>query len=144
MDPVRCGICAGIRITHLFQEPLQSAPTGETRKSKEITVTCRVSVWSMYSLCLYSIEWIIHFSNNLVIVVLAMKEGFFLKDHTSQHAAQTPHVQTVVIHLCAQYKALFISWQSDYYWQIFIVCFHLTTVSDRWSKDKIVRVKYIQ
>lgn len=28
-----------------------------------------------------------------------MEEGFFLKDHTGQHAAQTPHVQAVVVHL---------------------------------------------
>ncbi len=33
-----------------------------------------------------------------------MKERLFLKDHTGQHAAETPHVQTVIIHLFTQYN----------------------------------------
>lgn len=37
--------------------------------------------------------------SNLIVVVLSVEEGLFLKDHTGQHAAQAPHVQTVVIHL---------------------------------------------
>lgn len=40
----------------------------------------------------------------LVIIVLAMEEGLFLEDHTGQHAAQTPHVQTIVIHLTGNHK----------------------------------------
>lgn len=33
-----------------------------------------------------------------------MKERLFLEDHTGQHAAETPHVQTVIIHLFTQYN----------------------------------------
>lgn len=40
----------------------------------------------------------------LVIIVLAMEEGLFLKDHTGQHAAKTPHVQTVVVHLTGNHR----------------------------------------
>lgn len=36
---------------------------------------------------------------NLVVVVLPMEERLFEEDHAGQHAAKTPHVQTVVIHL---------------------------------------------
>lgn len=35
----------------------------------------------------------------LVIVVMSMEEGLLPEDHAGQHTAQTPHVQTVVIHL---------------------------------------------
>lgn len=35
----------------------------------------------------------------LVVVVMTVKERFLPKDHASEHATQTPHVQTVVIHL---------------------------------------------
>ena len=35
----------------------------------------------------------------LIIVVVTMKERFLSKNHTGKHAAQTPHVQAVVIHL---------------------------------------------
>lgn len=35
----------------------------------------------------------------LVIVVMTMEEGLLSEDHACQHTAQTPHVQTVVIHL---------------------------------------------
>ena len=30
---------------------------------------------------------------------LPVKEGFFSEDHAGEHAAQTPHVQAVVVHL---------------------------------------------
>lgn len=33
-----------------------------------------------------------------------MEEGLFLKDHTGQHAAKTPHVQTVVVHLTGNHR----------------------------------------
>lgn len=36
---------------------------------------------------------------DLVVVVVSVKEGLFPEDHAGQHTAQTPHVQTVVIHL---------------------------------------------
>lgn len=35
----------------------------------------------------------------LVVVVLSVKERLLQEDHAGQHAAQTPHVQTVVVHL---------------------------------------------
>lgn len=35
----------------------------------------------------------------LVIVVMAVEEGLLPEDHTCQHTAQAPHIQTVVIHL---------------------------------------------
>lgn len=38
-------------------------------------------------------------SAHLVIVIVAVEEGLLPEDHTGQHAAQTPHVQAVVIHL---------------------------------------------
>lgn len=36
---------------------------------------------------------------DLVVVVLAMEERLLEEDHAGQHAAETPHVQTVVVHL---------------------------------------------
>lgn len=36
---------------------------------------------------------------HLVVVVLTVEERLLPENHTGQHAAQTPHVQTVVIHL---------------------------------------------
>lgn len=38
-------------------------------------------------------------SSYLIVVVMTMKERFLSEDHTGEHAAQTPHVQAVVIHL---------------------------------------------
>ena len=35
----------------------------------------------------------------LVVVVVAVEERLLPEDHAGQHAAQAPHVQTVVIHL---------------------------------------------
>lgn len=35
----------------------------------------------------------------LVIVVMAMEERLLPEDHAGQHAAQAPHIQTVVVHL---------------------------------------------
>lgn len=35
----------------------------------------------------------------LIIVVMTVKERFLSEDHAGEHAAQTPHVQAVVIHL---------------------------------------------
>lgn len=35
----------------------------------------------------------------LVVVVVTVEEGLLPEDHAGQHAAQAPHVQTVVIHL---------------------------------------------
>lgn len=46
---------------------------------------------------------------HLIVVILAMKERLFLKDHTGQHAAETPHVQTVIIHLYTQYSTRLIT-----------------------------------
>ena len=37
--------------------------------------------------------------NQLVIVVVSVKEGFFPKEHGSQHASQRPHVEGIVVHL---------------------------------------------
>lgn len=36
---------------------------------------------------------------DLVIVVLAVKKRLLQKNHAGQHAAEAPHVQTVVVHL---------------------------------------------
>lgn len=38
-------------------------------------------------------------AHELVIVVVAVEEGLLAEDHGSQHAAQRPHVQRVVVHL---------------------------------------------
>lgn len=35
----------------------------------------------------------------LVVVVLAVEKRLLQEDHAGQHAAEAPHVQTVVIHL---------------------------------------------
>lgn len=35
----------------------------------------------------------------LVVVVVAVEERLLPEDHAGQHAAQAPHVQTIVIHL---------------------------------------------
>lgn len=37
--------------------------------------------------------------DKLIVVIMTMEERFFPKDHGSQHAPQTPHIQAVVIHL---------------------------------------------
>jgi hypothetical protein len=36
-------------------------------------------------------------STYLIIIVVAMKEGFLLENHAGKHAAQTPKVQRVII-----------------------------------------------
>lgn len=38
-------------------------------------------------------------SSYLIVVVMTVEERFLSEDHTGKHATQTPHVQTVVIHL---------------------------------------------
>ena len=35
--------------------------------------------------------------NELVIIIGSMEEGLLLEDHSSEHAAQRPHVQAVVV-----------------------------------------------
>lgn len=35
----------------------------------------------------------------LVVVVMAVEERLLPEDHAGQHAAEAPHVQTVVVHL---------------------------------------------
>jgi hypothetical protein len=37
--------------------------------------------------------------DELIVVVMAMKKGFFLEDHPSQHAAQRPQIKGIVIFL---------------------------------------------
>lgn len=38
-------------------------------------------------------------SSHLIIVVMAMEKWLLSEYHTSQHATQAPHIQTVIIHL---------------------------------------------
>lgn len=38
-------------------------------------------------------------ARHLVVVVLAVEERLLQEDHAGQHAAEAPHVQTVVVHL---------------------------------------------
>ena len=35
----------------------------------------------------------------LVIVIMSVEERFFPEDHAGKHAAQTPHIKGVVVHL---------------------------------------------
>lgn len=51
------------------------------------------------SLCVCFFPWFQEQKHYLVIVVMSMEKRFLPEDHTGQHATQTPHVQTVVIHL---------------------------------------------
>lgn len=44
----------------------------------------------------------------LVIVVMAMEERLLPEDHAGQHAAETPHVQTVIVHLERRYETRII------------------------------------
>lgn len=38
-------------------------------------------------------------SSYLIVVVMAMEKWLLSEYHTSQHATQAPHIQTVIIHL---------------------------------------------
>ena len=38
-------------------------------------------------------------SDELVVIVVAVKEGLFAKDHRRKHASKRPHVQRVIVKL---------------------------------------------
>jgi len=42
-------------------------------------------------------------TKDLIVVVMAVEKWLLAEYHTSKHAAETPHVQRIVIHLLTQH-----------------------------------------
>ena len=48
-----------------------------------------------------------------------VKEGFFSEDHAGEHAAQTPHVQAVVVHLVVHQQLGTLEIPAHHPWSVF-------------------------
>lgn len=94
MKPQRTGRDILQKVSHVYCH-MSSAAEDLLPPSRRLRV-CHNTASVLSSVSVHSdvIRWA-----HLVVVVLSMEERLFLEDHTGQHTAQTPHVQTVVVHL---------------------------------------------